>query len=47
MSKQTTKVGIIGCGNISDIYFEAGKKFDILDSSVVWLHRKQSWAGCG
>ncbi|MFB6367011.1 Gfo/Idh/MocA family protein [Paenibacillus elgii] len=25
------KVGIIGCGNISPIYFEAGKKFDILD----------------
>lgn len=25
------KVGIIGCGNISGIYFEAGRKFDILD----------------
>ncbi|AJY77518.1 oxidoreductase [Paenibacillus beijingensis] len=25
------KVGIIGCGNISPIYFEAGRKFDILD----------------
>lgn len=25
------KVGIIGCGNISPIYFEAGKKFEILD----------------
>jgi len=26
-----TKVGIIGCGNISGIYCEAGKTFDILD----------------
>ena len=26
-----TKVGIIGCGNISGVYFEAGKTFDILD----------------
>ncbi|RKP51516.1 gfo/Idh/MocA family oxidoreductase [Cohnella endophytica] len=25
------KIGIIGCGNISSIYFEAGSKFDILD----------------
>ncbi|MFD0697540.1 Gfo/Idh/MocA family protein [Paenibacillus sp. GCM10027628] len=25
------KVGIVGCGNISPIYFEAGRKFDILD----------------
>jgi predicted dehydrogenase len=25
------KVGVIGCGNISPIYFKAGKKFDILD----------------
>ncbi|MBD1383604.1 Gfo/Idh/MocA family protein [Metabacillus arenae] len=24
-------VGIIGCGNISPIYFEAGKKFDVLN----------------
>jgi predicted dehydrogenase len=29
MSK--VKVGIIGCGNISHIYFKAGQKFDILD----------------
>src|SRR5438128_1469059 len=28
---QTTSVGIIGCGNISGIYLEAGKKWDILD----------------
>ena len=27
----TVKIGIIGCGNISGIYFEAGKKFDILE----------------
>jgi predicted dehydrogenase len=26
-----TKVGIIGCGNISGVYFQAGKAFDILD----------------
>ena len=26
-----TKVGIIGCGNISGVYFQAGKTFDILD----------------
>jgi predicted dehydrogenase len=25
------KIGIIGCGNISGIYFKAGKTFDILD----------------
>ncbi len=25
------KVGIVGCGNISGIYFKAGKTFDILD----------------
>ena len=25
------KVGIVGCGNISGIYFQAGKKLDILD----------------
>jgi len=25
------KVGIIGCGNISSIYFEAGSKFDIIE----------------
>lgn len=25
------KVGIIGCGNISGIYFQAGKTFDIID----------------
>ncbi|WP_078553758.1 Gfo/Idh/MocA family protein [Bacillus alkalicellulosilyticus] len=25
------KVGIVGCGNISQIYFEAGRKFDILE----------------
>jgi predicted dehydrogenase len=26
-----TKVGVIGCGNISGVYFEAGNTFDILD----------------
>ena len=30
-----TKVGIIGCGNISDIYLKAGDKFDILDIVAV------------
>jgi predicted dehydrogenase len=28
---KTTKIGIVGCGNISGIYFEAGRVFDILD----------------
>jgi len=30
-SPQPVKVGIIGCGNISGIYFKAGKTFPILD----------------
>jgi predicted dehydrogenase len=29
------KVGIVGCGNISNIYLEAGKKFDILNILAV------------
>ena len=29
------KIGIVGCGNISNIYLEAGKKFDILDIVAV------------
>ena len=29
------KVGVVGCGNISNIYLEAGKKFDILDIVAV------------
>ena len=28
---QKAKVGIVGCGNISGIYFQAGKTFEILD----------------
>lgn len=28
---EKTKVGIIGCGNICEIYFKNGKRFDILD----------------
>ncbi len=28
---QKVKIGVVGCGNISPIYFKAGKKFDILD----------------
>ena len=28
---QPVKIGIIGCGNISGIYFKAGKTFEILD----------------
>jgi len=31
VSIPNTKVGIIGCGNISGIYFQAGRKFEILD----------------
>lgn len=30
-----TKIGIIGCGNISDIYLKNGQKFDILDITTV------------
>ena len=29
------KVGIVGCGNISNAYLEAGKKFDVLDIVAV------------
>src|SRR5260370_4117711 len=29
--QQPVKIGIIGCGNISGIYFKAGKTFPILD----------------
>jgi predicted dehydrogenase len=31
MAIEPTKIGIVGCGNISDIYFQAGKTFEILD----------------
>jgi predicted dehydrogenase len=31
ISQQKVKVGIVGCGNISGIYFKAGKTFRILD----------------
>ncbi len=31
----STKVGVIGCGNISNVYLESGKKFDILDIVAV------------
>jgi predicted dehydrogenase len=30
MSPDTVKVGVVGCGNISGIYCEAGRKFEIL-----------------
>jgi predicted dehydrogenase len=29
------KIGVVGCGNISNIYLEAGKKFDVLDIVAV------------
>jgi predicted dehydrogenase len=32
---EKTKVGIIGCGNISSIYLEMGQKFEILEISAV------------
>lgn len=35
MAHTPAKVGIVGCGNISNIYLEAGKKFDILDIVAV------------
>lgn len=28
---EPVKIGVIGCGNISDVYFQAGKTFGILD----------------
>lgn len=31
MAKQKVKIGIIGCGAISDIYFQSGRAFEILD----------------
>ena len=31
MASEKVKVGVIGCGKISDVYFQAGKIFDILD----------------
>ena len=31
MSKSPVKIGVIGCGNISAVYFKAGQSLDILD----------------
>lgn len=31
MDSANVKVGVIGCGKISDVYFQAGKTFEILD----------------
>ncbi len=31
MASHRVRVGVIGCGKISDVYFQAGKIFDILD----------------
>src|SRR6516164_6367431 len=31
MNKIRVPIGVIGCGNISSIYFEAGQKFDVLE----------------
>jgi len=28
---EKTKIGIVGCGNISGVYFQAGKRFEILE----------------
>jgi predicted dehydrogenase len=44
---QTTNVGIVGCGNISGIYLEAGKKWDILNIAAcadIALERAQAQA---
>ncbi len=32
---QKTKVGVIGCGNISSIYLEVGQTFEILEIAAV------------
>ncbi|GAC1645718.1 MAG: Gfo/Idh/MocA family oxidoreductase [Ktedonobacteraceae bacterium] len=31
MASTKVKVGVIGCGKISDVYFQAGKTFEVLD----------------
>ena len=31
MTTTPTKVGLVGCGNISGIYFEAGRTFEVLE----------------
>ena len=31
MSQRTAKIGVIGCGNISDTYFKVLKRFDVLE----------------
>ena len=31
MPKTKNKIGVIGCGNISGVYWEASKTFDILE----------------
>ena len=31
MANEKVKIGVIGCGKISDVYFQAGKTFEILD----------------
>ncbi len=31
----SVKIGVVGCGNISNIYLESGKKFDVLDIVAV------------
>lgn len=31
----SVKIGVVGCGNISNVYLEAGKKFDVLDIVAV------------
>ena len=31
MPTNPTKVGLIGCGNISGIYFKAGRTFEVFD----------------
>lgn len=31
MASEKVKVGVIGCGKISDVYFQAGKTFEVLD----------------
>ena len=31
----SVKIGVVGCGNISNVYLESGKKFDVLDIVAV------------
>ena len=39
MSPERVKIGIVGCGNISDLYFKAGKTFEVLEIAALAVRR--------